>query len=711
MNIEGRIIGNRYEIIEKVGSGGMATVYKARDTILNRYVAVKVLRDEFTTDEEFIKRFNTEAQSAARLTHPNIVSVFDVGQEYNIYYIVMELIQGKTLKQIISEEGALPWKWTVNIAIQICSALEMAHKNGIVHRDIKPHNIIITEDGIAKVTDFGIAKAVSNSTITAFGTTIGSVHYFSPEHARGGYTDAKSDLYSLGVVMYEMITGKVPFDADTPVSVALKHMQEEPIEPIQLNSRVPVAVNQIILKAMKKDTSMRYGSATEMMKDLSMALKNPTGNFVQEKNEGDFTKVIPTISENIISEDKYKANRPNKETVRTVEKEKPKSGLAKYLDENPKMKPVVYIGIGLAILLIAALIFVGSWKLTTKLLGIDSDISAHSGISLPKVTSITVDEAKQKLDSLGIKYEIEEAYSKDVEQGKVISQKPAEGTNYDVQKNSPVKLVVSKGTKPTKMPKVIGKSYEEAVAELEKAELEAERVDEVSQTVQEGYVIKQEKNEGEQLDAGSIVKIYVSSGNGLEKVTVPYVVDMDVEDAKKALTEKKIEVNIIYQEDTNKSNGAVLKQSLEVGSVVEEGTAITITVNKIQELKEGTVNVYIKSITGYKEEKTENANKDSKETKEKKKKNENSNTADNKKTSTETAKINNVTVRINVDGEDVITDKEVPENTELKTYTIKGKGTVTIKVYVGENGSEARYAYEQMDMNSDNRVINVKGQY
>ena len=711
MNIEGRIIGNRYEIIEKVGSGGMATVYKARDTILNRYVAVKVLRDEFTTDEEFIKRFNTEAQSAARLTHPNIVSVFDVGQEYNIYYIVMELIQGKTLKQIISEEGALPWKWTVNIAIQICSALEMAHKNGIVHRDIKPHNIIITEDGIAKVTDFGIAKAVSNSTITAFGTTIGSVHYFSPEHARGGYTDAKSDLYSLGVVMYEMITGKVPFDADTPVSVALKHMQEEPIEPIQLNSRVPVAVNQIILKAMKKDTSMRYGSATEMMKDLSMALKNPTGNFVQEKNEGDFTKVIPTISENIISEDKYKANRPNKETVRTVEKEKPKSGLAKYLDENPKMKPVVYIGIGLAILLIAALIFVGSWKLTTKLLGIDSDISAHSGISLPKVTSITVDEAKQKLDSLGIKYEIEEAYSKDVEQGKVISQKPAEGTNYDVQKNSPVKLVVSKGTKPTKMPKVIGKSYEEAVAELEKAELEAERVDEVSQTVQEGYVIKQEKNEGEQLDAGSTVKIYVSSGNGLEKVTVPYVVDMDVEEAKKALTEKKIEVNIIYQEDTNKSNGAVLKQSLEVGSVVEEGTAITITVNKIQELKEGTVNVYIKSITGYKEEKTENANKDSKETKDSKEKNENSNTADNKKTSTETAKINNVTVRINVDGEDVITDKEVPENTELKTYTIKGKGTVTIKVYVGENGSEARYAYEQMDMNSDNRVINVKGQY
>ena len=238
MNLEGKIIGNRYEILTKIGCGGMATVYKARDSVLNRNVAIKVLREEFTTDDEFIKRFNIEAQAAASLTHPNIVSIYDVGNEGDLHYIVMELIQGKTLKEIISENGVLPWKWSVNISIQIASALEMAHRNNIVHRDIKPHNIIITEDGIAKVTDFGIAKAVSNSTITAFGTTIGSVHYFSPEHARGGYTDAKSDLYSLGVVMYEMMTGRVPFDADTPVSIALKHMQEEPVEPIKLNSTI-----------------------------------------------------------------------------------------------------------------------------------------------------------------------------------------------------------------------------------------------------------------------------------------------------------------------------------------------------------------------------------------------------------------------------------------------------------------------------------------
>ena len=204
----------------------MATVYKAKDLVLNRFVAVKILRDEFTTDEEFVKRFNIEAQAAASITHPNIVSVYDVGREENLYYIVMELVKGKTLKEIIVEDGALGWKWSVKVAMQIASALETAHKNNIIHRDIKPHNIIITEDGVAKVTDFGIAKAVSNSTITAFGTTIGSVHYFSPEHARGGFTDAKSDLYSLGVVMYEMATGRVPFDADTPVSVELKHMQE-----------------------------------------------------------------------------------------------------------------------------------------------------------------------------------------------------------------------------------------------------------------------------------------------------------------------------------------------------------------------------------------------------------------------------------------------------------------------------------------------------
>lgn len=670
MNLEGKIIGNRYEIIEKIGNGGMATVYKARCTILNRYVAVKVLREEFTTDEEFIKRFNTEAQAAASLTHPNIVSVFDVGQEYNIYYIVMELIQGKTLKQIIAEEGALPWKWSVNIAIQICSALEVAHKNGIVHRDIKPHNIIITEDGIAKVTDFGIAKAVSNSTITAFGTTIGSVHYFSPEHARGGYTDAKSDIYSLGVVMYEMVTGKVPFDADTPVSVALKHMQEEPIEPIKLNSRIPVAVNQIILKAMKKDASLRYASATEMIKDLSLALKNPSGKFVQEKNTNDFTRVIPTISENMVNQKQYKEN-----SGRNTKKNEPeKTGLAKYLEENPKMKKVIYIGVPILVVILCILIFWGSLTITQKIFGTGTEQS--SGISLISVENVTIDEAKSKLDATGIKYDIEEVYNKDIEAGKVISQKPAPGTNYDVTKNSPVKLTVSKGAKIVKMPKVKGKKYEEAVEELEKVELIPERIDETSQTVEEGIVTKQDITEGKEVNAGETVKIYVSIGTGLEKVSIPSVTDMDIEQAKKMLTEKKIEVNITYQEDTNKSNGIVLKQSLEVGSVVDEGTAITLTVNKIQEIKEGTVNVNVKSLTGYKPEKDETG---------------------------AIKKPDNVVIRVTVDDENVY-KQSVSEDTENINVTIKGKGVVTVKVYV----DEVRKENAQIDLNGSNTILDVK---
>ena len=297
MDLKGRLLANRYEILEKIGSGGMATVYKAKCHVLNRYVAIKILRDEFTTDEEFVKRFEVEAQSAASITHPNIVSVYDVGVDGNLHYIVMELVKGKTLKDIIVEEkGPLPWKWSVNIAIQIASALETAHKNHIIHRDIKPHNIIITEDGVAKVTDFGIAKAVSNSTITAFGTTIGSVHYFSPEHARGGFTDEKSDIYSLGVVMYEMLTGRVPFDADTPVSVALKHMQEEPIAAIVANPNIPIAVNDIIMKSLKKDPNLRYQNATAMLIDLKRALKEPQGNFVDNNEYVDApTQRISTI--------------------------------------------------------------------------------------------------------------------------------------------------------------------------------------------------------------------------------------------------------------------------------------------------------------------------------------------------------------------------------------------------------------------------------
>ena len=571
MSLEGKIIGNRYEVLEKIGIGGMATVYKAKDNILKRNVAVKVLRDEFTTDEEFIKRFNTEAQAAASLTHPNIVSIYDVGHEDNLYFIVMELIQGKTLKQIITEDGVLPWKWSINIAIQIASALEIAHKNNIVHRDIKPHNIIITEDGVAKVTDFGIAKAVSNSTITAFGTTIGSVHYFSPEHARGGYTDAKSDIYSLGVVMYEMMTGRVPFDADTPVSIALKHMQEKPVEPIKLNPSIPYAVNKIIMKAMQKEVALRYSSATEMLKDLNAALKNPDGNTVMpdQNIENSYTQRIPTIQGG------EKMNQKEKKVNAFFKKHK---------------KAIMIAIIVLIVILIPVIGFYGTQAIL--------NVGRAKDVKLPNLVGKTIEEAEQELNKSKLKIEKKEEFNSEIEVGKIISQNPPFIENYTVKENSTVEVVVSKGTEMTKVPKIIGMEYEEAEEEIKKYNLQAEKIDKVSKTVEKGIVIEQEPAENTEIKAGEKVKIYVSCGNGLKQIVTQYVIGKTEKDAKELLTKDGLEVEVVNEEDTTKENGIVLKQSIEAGKTVDEGTKIIITVNKIAEIKTGKIDINLKSITG-----------------------------------------------------------------------------------------------------------------
>ena len=572
MNLEGRILGNRYEIIQKVGNGGMATVYKATDLVLKRYVAVKVLRDEFTTDEEFIRRFETEAQSAAKLVHPNIVSIFDVGVDNGIYYIVMELIQGKTLKEIILEErGPLPWKWSVNVAIQIASALEMAHKNNIIHRDIKPHNIIITEDGIAKVTDFGIAKAVSNSTITAFGTTIGSVHYFSPEHARGGYTDAKSDLYSLGVVMYEMVTGKVPFDADTPVSVALKHMQEEPVPPIEENSHLPESVNKIILKSLKKDPMLRYQTATELLQDLRLALKNPSGDFVEEVDY-DPTAKTQRIATN--QYDKISGKRGKKENK-----------FITFIKEHKALSCIV------GLILLFFLAFGGTMLVL--------NITNPKEVEIPDVVGLTKEEAQQKIESAKLKFEVSsEEYNTEVEENHIISQEPANKGNYKVKEGETIKVVVSKGTEKTKVPNIKGKQREEAIQLIEDAKLNAEVIEETSKTVKEGYVISQETDPDTEVNAGETVKIHVSTGTGIKQVTMIDVTGKSEADAKKALEDLKLVVNVGYSEDSSKDNGIVLKQTVEVGKVVDEGTTVTITVNKLAETKTATVTIDVKALTG-----------------------------------------------------------------------------------------------------------------
>ncbi len=577
MNLEGKLIGKRYEILEKIGNGGMATVYKAQDTVLKRYVAVKVLREEFTTDEEFIRRFNTEAQSAASLAHPNIVSIYDVGTEDNIYYIVMELIQGKTLKEIIDEDGVLPWKWSLDIAIQIASALEVAHKNNIVHRDIKPHNIIITEDGVAKVTDFGIAKAVSNSTITAFGTTIGSVHYFSPEHARGGYTDAKSDLYSLGVVMYEMLTGRVPFDADTPVSIALKHMQEKPIEPIKLNPAIPYSVNKIIMKAMEKDLNLRYQSATEMLKDLNMALKDPDGDFVKTaSNDMAYTQRIDTISEEAIN------NRSNQNEGK---EEKKKGKIGQFFQKHKALKII------LIILLIIAIPVAGFFGTQAIL-----NAGRADDVALPNFVEMTREEAENAAAEAGLQLEVSEEYSSDVEEGKVISQDPAYMDGYTVKENSTVKIAVSLGENIKTVPDVVGKTRDEATKAIEDEELKAEVVEEASSKVEAGYVIRQDPAEDEELNAGETVKIYVSTGT--KQITMEHVVGQAEDTAKKTLTDLGFEVNVVYEEDTSKDNGVVLRQSLDAGRTVDEGTEVTLTVNQVAETREVGVIINVLKITG-----------------------------------------------------------------------------------------------------------------
>lgn len=656
MNLEGKLLGNRYEIIEKIGNGGMATVYKATDKVLKRNVAVKILRDEFTTDDEFIKRFEVEAQSAARLTHPNIVSIYDVGVDGNLYYIVMELIQGKTLKEIIvKEKGPLPWKWSINVSIQIASALEMAHRNNIIHRDIKPHNIIITEDGVAKVTDFGIAKAVSNSTITAFGTTIGSVHYFSPEHARGGFTDSKSDLYSLGVVMYEMVTGRVPFDADTPVSVALKHMQEEPVEPIELNPNLPIAVNKIIMRALQKDTTLRYQTASEMLVDLKKSLKDPEGDFVEE------LEYDPTAKTQVIDTNAY---RDNKQTKNSSGK------------KDGKFKTFVKTHKGLSIFIGLLLLFVLSLGGTMLVL----NLTNPPEVAMPNVVGLSKEEAQKEIENVKLKFEIEkEEYNKDVPEGFIISQDPTYMEKFNkVKQGSTVKVVVSKGEEKTTVPKVVGMEKDKAVKALEDAKLKVEIVEESSKKVQEGYVISQETSPDTEAFAGDTIKIHVSTG--VEKATVPDVIGKSQADAKKTLEAQGFVVAVTTSEDSSKENGIVLKQSLDSGKTVEKGSTVTITVNSYEASKTMSVNINVKAITGGYSEETSNSN------------------------TTESKTVKTVSITLKSGNNTLYSDSGVDKNTTSKSTTISGKGSMDLTLTITDSNGGSWTRTKSVNFSNDSSV-------
>lgn len=590
MELIGRILAGRYEIIEKVGEGGMACVYKARDNLLNRYVAVKILKDEFSKDEVFVKRFRAEAQSAASLIHPNIVSVFDVGEDKGISYIVMELLESKTLKDYIESKGPLSSEITLKIAAQIASALEAAHKAHIVHRDIKPQNIILNQNLVAKVADFGIAKVTntSSATITSFGKTMGSVHYFSPEHAKGGYTDAKSDLYSLGVVMYEMATGKLPFDAESAVSVALKHIQEVPVEPIKVNPAVSKSLNDIIMKAMEKSTVTRYQTSTEMLTDISIALSKPTNGLMARPGrsiEAGETQVIPIIND--VQEDNSVPNiRTRQTTGRTAystsqsreAKEIPnveenninKNESEELLNDKKKKMKIIFSVISVVVVIVGIVFGYFIRKITNN--------GKLEEIEIPYVIGKDIDDIKEEYEKKGFEIiQTGSEHNSEYDEGKIITQKPNSGTKTTDKK---IYVEVSKGTKLVKVSNIEGKDIKVAKYELENTQgFVVEQEDKVSDTVAAGIVISQEYKDVER-PYGSVIKVTVSSGDGKTEVIVPSVVGKTVNEAKSALEGKKLKVEIEYGEDENKLNGTVLAQSYPQNSVLKEDDLIKITVNR-----------------------------------------------------------------------------------------------------------------------------------
>lgn len=554
----GTILGNRYEIIEKVGGGGMALVYKARCKLLNRYVAVKVLRDEFVNDEEFIKKFRRESQAAASLSHPNIVSIYDVGfekkEDHDIYYIVMEFIKGKTLKDEIREKGKLTVEETIDYSMQIAEALEHAHKNHIVHRDIKPHNIMITEDGRVKVTDFGIARAASTSTVTNTSNVIGSVHYFSPEQARGGYTDEKSDIYSLGIVMYEMITGKVPYEGDSPISVALKHIQEEIVPPREIDDTVPLGLQEIILKCVKKSQSDRYNTASELLGALRKVEFSKEDQILDKVNVIDEpTQIIPTVvedrDENVMKKSKKKKkNKGNDGGLKTV-----------------------FLAILLAFIVVSSLAL-GFFKFK------DSFITKE--VTVPNLEGMHKDEAEEALGKLGLKLSIvNEVYNNEFDEGQIVTQRTDSGTK--VKEGYTIEVIVSKGNELVTVPKLINEDISDADAILAGAGLGEGSVKyENSDTVPANVIISQDPEAFAEVESGTDVNLVVSKGPEIVLVDMPSLVGLSEQAAKNAILANELVVGEITREPNEEYvEGQVFWQSIEPGNKIENNTVIDLYIS------------------------------------------------------------------------------------------------------------------------------------
>lgn len=576
--MNGKRIGGRYDIEQQIGEGGMAIVYGARDTLLNRTVALKVLRSQFGNDDDFVARFHREAQAAASLSHPHVVNIYDIGQEDEMYYIVMEYIEGMTLKQYINEHAPLDMKKAVDIGMQICDALDHAHQNELIHRDIKPHNILINKYGRIKVTDFGIARAVSSVTITHTGSVLGSVHYFSPEQAKGIAAGAKSDLYSLGVVLYEMLTGELPFSGDSPISVALKHLQESYVAPRKLRPEIPQSLENVIIRAMAKEPMYRYESAREMLEDLQTSLSPERRNealyllpekYGEEEEDPEITRVIPAIKPEMMRKRNWDEEAVSaKETIEVAEKpavEKEKSDTEdKQTKRLPVKKAVGWTaGVFLFLALVGVAIFYGN------------SLFKVPDVTVPPVLNMSLEEARKTLEGVNLEPVIQKQPSEDVAPDHVIKQIPA--ANMPVKENSQVQLIVSEGKPKGTMPNFVGKNISDVESQLSGKYKDYKIQKETNDSQPPGTVLSQTPPAGQEIVASDTqVTLVVSEGQA--KPRVPKLVGLTEEEAKARLEEAGLKVQVRTKQ-SYEPQGTVIEQSRRPDNEVERGAYVRITVS------------------------------------------------------------------------------------------------------------------------------------
>lgn len=552
-----RVLDQRYELQEQIGGGGMADVYKAKDLLLNRPVAVKILHDQFKSDTEFIDKFNREAQAAARLSHPNIVNIYDVGVMDDAHYIVMEYVPGRTLKDKIKQEGHLSVAEALTVAKGIASALAHAHANNLVHCDIKPHNILMMPDGSAKVADFGIARAVTESTMTYTGNVVGSVHYFSPEQAKGTMITPKSDVYALGVVLYEMLTGSLPFTGETPVSVAMKHLQEEPVPVRQLDPSIPPVVEAIVARAMSKDPAMRPDAA-EIVRDIQQAeqMVGSGMGYAAAQPDPFATQVLPRMEEPV-------APMPSRRDMRSMP-----SG---YGYDEPKQESSVFKSkkfIAGLILVLFMGFFVGAFLSYGK-------FWSNEEVIVPDVTGKQMTLARQILEDKKLRVNVVETFDASVPAGTVVSQDPEGGAK--VKEERLITIHVSKGGESLEMPDLKGLTKADAEAKLKKMGLKVGSVYERNSEEEAGTVIATDPKAGSKITKGQSVDITVSKGKKETKNTVPDVTNLQVEGAKAALTSAGFKVSVT-KEESSKAAGTVISQTPAGGSSVTAGSTITLVV-------------------------------------------------------------------------------------------------------------------------------------